>query len=151
MNRSCRFSGKCWVLACLLTGVLGCQVMVISSYDPEMDKGATVLQKKMDAFLSKLESQAGLPQTDYTWNTSFYEDYLVDLRSLHLRAQSDARHAVMAKQLQLMMDDLQQLRLAHQGGPLTPSTLQATRELFNQGWKKIIAMELAKRRGEDPL
>ncbi len=151
MNRSCRFSGKCWVLACLLTGVLGCQVMVISSYDPEMDKGATALQKKMDAFLTKLDTQAGLPQTDYAWNMSFYEDYLVELRSLHLRAQSDAHNAVMAEQLQLMMDNLQQLRLAHKAGPLTPSTLQATRDVFNQDWKKVIGMELAKRRGEKAL
>jgi hypothetical protein len=50
----------------------------------------------------------------------------------------------------LMMDNLQQLRLAHEAGPLAPPTVQATRDLFNQGWQAIIALEIAKRRGELP-
>lgn len=136
------------MVPCLLAGLLGCQVMMISSYDPEMDKTATALQKKMDAFLTKLETHTGLPQTDYGWNTSFYDEYLVELRSLHLRAQSDTESPVIAKQLQLMMDNLQQLRLAHEEGSLSPSTLQDTREVFNEDWQVIIAREMAKRRGD---
>src|SRR5690606_20465643 len=112
---------------------------MISSYDPEMDKTATALQKKMDAFLTKLETHAGLPQTDYGWNTSFYDEYLVELRSLHLRAQSDTESPVIAKQLQLIMDNLQQLRRAHEAGSFSPSTLQDTRKVFNEDWQVIIA------------
>lgn len=133
--------------ACLLLGLIGCQITVISPYDPEMDKAATALQKKMDVFLTNLETHPGLPQADYTWDASFYDDYLVELRSLHLRAQSQANNEETAKQLKLMMDNLQQLRLAHEAGPLALPTIQATRDLFNQGWQAIITVELARRLG----
>jgi hypothetical protein len=112
-----------------------------------MDKAATALQKKMDAFLTNLETNAGLPQADYTWNIAFYDDYLVELRSLHLRSQSQTKNEETAKHLKLMMDNLRQLRLAHKAGPLALPSIQATRDLFNQGWQAIIAVEIARRLG----
>ncbi|MDH3504100.1 MAG: hypothetical protein OEM58_06180 [Nitrospirota bacterium] len=145
-----RFRYGTWVLACLMLGLVGCHVTLISSYDPEMDRAATSLQKKMDAFLTGLETHAGQSQANYSWDRAFYYNYLVELRSLRLRAQSDASHAFTAKQLTLMMDNLEQLRLAHEAGPLALPTIQATRDLFNQGWQAIIAKEIAKRRGVDP-
>jgi hypothetical protein len=137
-----------WVVAGLLLGVGGCQVTLISAYDSEMDKAATALQKKMDAFLTKMETNVGLPQTDYTWNVAFYDDYVVELRSVHLRAQSDEKNTIMDQQLTVMLENLRQLRLAHEAGPLASPTIQATRDLFNKSWQVIIAQELAKRRGQ---
>jgi hypothetical protein len=126
----------------------GCHVTLNSAYDPEMDKAATALQKKMDTFLTKMETNAGLPQTDYSWNVGFYDDYVVDLRSVHLRAQTDKANSFMEQQLRIMLENLQQLRLAHEAGPLALPTIQATRDLFNKSWQMIIAQEMAKRRGE---
>ena len=145
-----RWRWQAWTLMCLLVGLVGCQVTLISSYDPEIDRAATALQKKMDAFLTGLEKNAGQPQAAYVWNAAFYDDYLVELRSVHLRAQSHAKNEITTKQLTLMMDNLQQLRLAHEAAPLALPTIQATRDLFNQGWQAIIALEIAKRRGENP-
>ena len=136
-----------WVLTCFLLGVVGCQVTLLSPYDQEMDKAATALQKKMDAFLTKMETNAGLPQTDYTWNVAFYDDYVVDLRSLRLRAMSDGNDTIVDQQLTEMLENLRQLRLAHEAGPLAPPAIQATRELFNKGWQVIIGQEIAKLRG----
>lgn len=145
-----RFRWFLWVLACVQLGLVGCHVTLISSYDPEVDRAATSLQKKMDAFLTRLETHAGESQAHYSWDQVFYQDYLVELRSLRLRAQSDHTNEFTAKQLTLMMDNFEQLRLAHEAGPLTIPTIQATRDLFNQGWQAIIAQEIAKRRGVDP-
>jgi len=139
-----------WVLACLMPVLVGCHVTLISSYDPEMDRAATSLQKKMDTFLTRLETHAGKSQANYSWDQAFYHDYLVALRSLRLRAESDNTNEFTAQQLTLMMENLEQLRLAHEAGPLTIPTIQATRDLFNQGWQAIIAKEIAKRRGVDP-
>ena len=136
-----------WFLACLLLGLWGCQITLISPYDPEMDKSATTLQKKMDTFLTSLETRAGLPQAAYSWNAAFYDEYLIELRSLHLRAQSQPENEETAKHLQLMMDNFRQLRLAHEASPLALPTLEATRDLFNQGWQAIIAVEMARRQG----
>jgi hypothetical protein len=148
---SFRFLWLRCLFACLLLGLTDCQVTLISPYDPEMDKAATALQKKMDAFLTNLETHAGLPQVDYTWNIPFYDDYLVELRSLHLRAQSQPKNEEITKQLKLMMDNLRQLRLAHEAGSLAFPTIQALRGLFNQGWQAIISVEIARRQGENPL
>jgi hypothetical protein len=137
------------VLVCLLLGLVGCQVVVISSYDPELDRAATSLQKKMDAFLTGLETHAGQPQAKYAWDSGFYNNYLVELRSMLLRAQSQGANEITARELTLMMENLQQLRLAHEAGSLTLPTIQATRDLFNQGWQAIIGREIAKRRGEN--
>jgi len=145
-----RFRWCLWVFPCLILGLIGCHVTLISSYDPEMDRAATVLQKKMDAFLTGLEMHAGESQATYSWDPAFYQDYLVELRSARLRAESDDTNEFTAKQLTLMMDNLEQLRLAHEAGPLPLPTIQATRDLFNQGWQAIIAREMAKRRGVDP-
>ena len=145
-----RFRWFLWVLACLQLGLVGCHVMVLSSYDPEMDRAATSLQKKMDAFLTGLEIHHGQSQANYSWDLAFYPDYLVELRSVHLRAQSKDPNGFTAKQLTLLMDNLEQLRLAHEAGPLTLPTIQATRNLFNQSWQTIIAEELAKRGRGNP-
>lgn len=142
-----RFQWYGWFLACLLLGLSGCQVTLISTYDPEMDKGATTLQKKMDAFLTNLETNAGQPQSAYSWNAAFYDEYVIELRSLHLRAQSHTKNVETAKHLQVMMDNLRQLRLAHEAGPLALSTIEATRDLFNRDWQAIIATEIARRQG----
>ena len=150
MSSAWRFRWSPWILGCLLLGLVGCHVTLISSYDPEMDRAATSLQKKMDAFLTRLEIHAGESQAHYSWDQVFYQDYLVELRSLRLRAQSDNTNEFTAKQLTLMMDNFEQLRLAHEAGPLPIPTIQATRDLFNQGWQAIIAQEIAKRRGVDP-
>jgi len=145
-----RFRWFLLVLACVQLGLVGCHVTLISSYDPEVDRAATSLQKRMDAFLTRLETHAGESQAHYSWDQVFYQDYLVELRSLRLRAQSDHTNEFTAKQLTLMMDDFEQLRLAHEAGPLPIPTIQATRDLFNQGWQAIIAQEISKRRGVDP-
>ena len=145
-----RFRWCIWILPCLVLGLAGCHVTLISSYDPEMDRVATSLQKKMDAFLTRLEIHAGESQANYSWDQAFYQDYLVELRSARLRAQSDDTNEFTAKQLTLMMDNLEQLRLAHEAGPLPLPTIQATRDLFNQSWQAIIGREMAKRRGVDP-
>jgi hypothetical protein len=136
-----------WFFACLLPGLSGCQVTLISFYDPEMDKGATTLQKKMDAFLTNLETNVGQPQAAYSWNAVFYDEYLIELRSLHLRAQSQTKNVETAKHLQVMMDNLRQLRLAHEAGPLDLPTIEATRDLFNRDWQAIIATEMTRRQG----
>jgi hypothetical protein len=145
-----RFCLSPWILGCLLLGLGGCHVTLMSSYDPEMDRTATMLQQKMDAFLTRLETHAEESQAHYSWDQAFYQDYLVQLRSLRLRAQSDPTNEFTANQLTRMMDDFEQLRLAHKSGPLPISTIQATRELFNQSWQAIIAQEIAKRQGVDP-
>lgn len=124
------------------------RVMLISSYDEQIDQSASVLQKRMDAFLTMLAENAGTPAASYETNKLFYTDYAVDLRSLTIRAQSWPKNGLTEKQLALMSANLEELRKAHESAPLTAEAVPTFRDLFNEGWRAIIALELAKKRGE---
>jgi hypothetical protein len=141
-----------WIQAVVLSVALallaGCQITLVSAYDPEIDHAATTLQKKMDGYLTELQANLGTAAAQYEQNKPFYEEYMVDLRSVMIRAESHPDNTLTVKQLKLMMDNLDQLRTLHQAGPLSTEVIDTTRDLFNQGWRAIITLELAKRRGE---
>jgi hypothetical protein len=136
-------------LAVLATvAALGCAVRLISDYDREIDRAATRLQREMDAFLTRLELAVGTPAAGYAPHAGFYPDYLVELRSVLVRAQSHPHNRITEEQIVLMIDSLEQLRAAHEAGPLDPGAIRAARNLFNQAWRAIITVELAKKRGD---
>jgi hypothetical protein len=141
-------SSRSRILVALLVALVGCQVTLISTYDPEIDKASTALQKEMDAYLTELQTTPDEAQADYEHKKGFYDDYLVSLRSVLVRAQSHPKNHITEKQLELMISNLESLRLAHQSGPLDAATLSTTRDLFNQSWRAIITLELAKKRGD---
>ena len=126
------------------------RVMLISSYDEQIDQSSTTLQKRMDAFLTMLAEKAGTPAAAYDANKAFYSDYAVDLRSLTIRAESWPKNGLTEKQLALMSANLEELRKAHESGPISAEAVPTFRDLFNQGWRAILALELAKKRGETP-
>jgi hypothetical protein len=141
-------SGAVAGLALLVAvAAFGCAVRLISDYDREIDRAATRLQREMDTFLTRLEVASGTPAAGYAPHAGFYPDYLVALRSVLVRAQSHPQNRITEEQLLLMIDSLEQLRLAHEAGPLDPAAIRAARNLFNQAWRAIITVELAKKRG----
>jgi hypothetical protein len=146
-----RFSGlsklASLAAACVLVAAsYGCAVTLISRYDEQIDKSATSLQQKMDAFLTGLEYAR--PQPTFEASQQFYQDYEVRVRSVLIRAQSHPKNELSEKQLELMLDSLAHLKELHQVGPLDTATIRATRDLFNESWRAIITLEVAKKRGE---
>ncbi len=139
------------LLATLAAVSGGCEVMLISKYDRQIDESATTLQQEMDAFLTKLETNFGKPEADYGTpkNQQFYEDYLVNLRSVRVRAQSHPKNDITVRQVNLLIGSVAQLRQQHEAGPLVPEVIDINRDLFAQGWRAIITLELAKKRGGD--
>lgn len=83
-----------WFCAFSLLLLVGCPVTLISHYDPEIDRSATALQKEMDSFLTKLETVAETPEAQYAQHNQFYDDYLVELRSVLVRAQSHPKNSI---------------------------------------------------------
>ena len=135
-----------WMFLAGLLFLVACQVTLIARYDPVFDQTGTALQKKMDTFLTELEVSAGRPEADYSARQSFYPEYLVDLRSLLIRAQSHEHNETTVQQLELMMDNVKNFQTLHQAGPIDSPTIEVNRNLFNQGWKAILTLELAKPR-----
>jgi hypothetical protein len=127
----------------------GCgRITLISTYDEHVDRSATELQKRMDAFLTMLADKEGSPQASYDSNKTFYSEYAVDLRSVKVRALSQPKNQITGKQLDEMNASLEELRKAHEDAPIAAAAVPVFRDLFNQGWGAIITLELAKKRGE---
>jgi hypothetical protein len=134
------------VTVAVLLAATGCSVTLISAYDEQIDHSATTLQKEMDTFLTSIETAPDSVSGSYEHNRGFYSGYGVELRGLLVRAQSHDKNELSTKQIELMADNLEELRKSHASGPLTPEAVGVYRNLFNQGWGAILKLELAKKR-----
>lgn len=129
----------------------GCtRITLISAYDEQIDHSASELQQRMDAFLTMLADKAGEPEASYAANREFYSDYAVGIRAVKVRALAQPKSSITVQQLDLMSGSLEELRKAHEDAPIPAEAVPAFRDLFNQAWGAIIALELAKKRGEEP-
>lgn len=125
----------------------GCTIRLVADYDEQIDAAATTLQKRMDRFLTQLESAAGTEAAEYAaGHAEFYDDYAVELRAVRVRAAAHPRNRVSIAQYDLMEDSLHELEAAHRDAPIAAEAVQTFRELFNQSWQAIIALEVAKKR-----
>lgn len=123
----------------------GCAVQFISRYDEHVDSAATELQKEMDAFLTRLDALP-VDEASIAKHRSFYDHYLVELRALQVRAHAHPKNRLTEEQLTLMVGNLGLLRQQHEAGPLSGDVISINRNLFNQAWGAIIALEVAKPR-----
>jgi hypothetical protein len=121
------------------------RVALIAPYDEQIEQSATALQRRMDAFLTTLAEKGTGPEARYEANKEFYAQYGVDLRSLLIRAQSWPKNKLTEDQLTLMLNNLEELRTAHADAPLPAEAIRKSRDLFNQGWRAILTLELAKK------
>lgn len=133
------------VLAVVLAGCA--QIRLIGPYDEQIDRAATELQKRMDRFLVQIAADPTAPEARYESNKAFYIDYEVDLQSVLVRAQAQPKYPIVQQQFTLMLDSLQQLRTAHQSGPLSAEVVTALRVDFNQAWGAIIKLQMELKRG----
>jgi hypothetical protein len=140
------------ILAPLLgVPLLGCsRVTLISAYDEQIDHSASELQQRMDAFLTMLADKEGTPEASYEANRDFYSDYGVGIRAVKVRALAQPKNSITVQQLDLMSNSLEELRKAHEDAPISAEAVPTFRDLFNQAWGAIIALEMAKKRGEEP-
>ena len=123
-------------------------VRLAGGYDEQVDQSATRLQRAMDAHLTTLASlPAGDAGRHFAPSRQFYLDYGVDLRALETRAGSLPKNELTVKQVQLMEQNVEQLRATHQAqDDISPAAAEQFRTLFNTGWKAILTLELAKKR-----
>lgn len=142
------------LVAVISTLLIGCQITLISEYDEQIDRSATELQKSMDRFLTELAVLSDSPGSlNYSSFDNFYSELFVDLRSLLIRAQSHPKNSLTEKQIQLMIKNLELFQKSHietaeANETIAPEALMIHRDLFNQGWKAIIELEITKKRGE---
>lgn len=133
-------------LAVLLSGCS--EIRLIGEYDEQIDKAATELQRTMDMHLTRIADDPASPEAAYDANRAFYLNYEVEVRSVQIRAQAQPKYGIIEQQFTLMLDSVQQLRIAHEAGPLAPETVMVLRDLFNQSWGAIIKLQRDLQRGQ---
>lgn len=123
-------------------------VKLAGDYDEQIDASATDMQKRMDAFLTRLEIlPAGDPGRGYSRNQQFYTDYAVDLRAVETRARSLPKNSITVQQVELMESSVEELRNVHQAqNDVSNAAIVQYRQLFNTAWTAVLTWELAKKR-----
>lgn len=153
-----------WLLSILLLVSTGCSVRLIAEYDENIDQGITALQKKTETFLTQMETDLirselfkdGTEEKDnllkkvaYEAHEDFYRDFIVDLRVLKVRADSYVGNELTVKQLEAMEEILNAQKVVHQSGLETSDDIADMRSAFTRGFKGILKLEIAKKRGKE--
>lgn len=148
------------LLLSFLAAISGCTVKLIASYDETTDKNVTSLQRKMETFLTDLESKDGVPECSYANNTDFYKESKVDLSEIKVRAEAIPKNDITIKQIALLESSLVDLELLHklkdkktkETGSLnciSTNEIVPLRSAFNSSFTAILKLELAKKRGDE--
>lgn len=173
---------KLWLLfiGILAVGMAGCTVKFVSDYDEVIDKGTAALHKKVDGFLVKMQSEPDTEKRKYKHYHDFYNEVLVDLNALKVRAGAIYKNQITEDQLSLVEQNIGLLILLHKGtatsaeltkdqineihnngintGASSPeddhalkaALVPVVRNFFNTQFGAIMKFELSKQRGEEP-
>lgn len=163
-----------------MIGLAGCTVNLVSQYDEVIDKDAAALHKKIDGFLVKILFEQNPEDRKYKHYHDFYNDVIVDLNALKVRAGAIPKNRITEEQLALIEQNIGFLVLLHKGAAnsaeltesqikeiqrnginigsnesedenqLSSALVPVIRNLFNAQFSAIIKFELMKQRGENP-
>lgn len=138
-----------FALLALLLFVSGCAVHLMSDYDEQTDKSVTALQKKIDAFLVKLESEHDVSRCTYAKNSDFYSSVDVDVNSIVVRAGAMQKNEQTLAQLAELKAAISSLKTLHEMNGdrcMTREQVEPLRMQFNVIMTGILKLELAKKR-----
>lgn len=127
-----------------------CNVRWVSEYDAQTDQGVTKLHRKVETFLTTLEQQQ-VPECLSTEHGAFYQQSLVDVRALKVRAQAISNNEITLQQLTLLEDNLSLMSKVHKlqdnsNTCIAPGVIAFNRSSFESMFTAILKFELAKKR-----
>lgn len=144
------------LLACTLLSLAaaGCQVQLVSSYDEVTDTLARTTQGKIDRqFQTWLRLPPGSPGLRYDdkSNRDFYADVSADLSVLESRAKAQPLNEVTVKLIANIREAMDKTEARHrEDQTFNPATLALRQREIDFQFERLIAFELAKKRGESP-
>ena len=134
-------------LALLLFCTSCTEIRLISDYDEETDRAVAALQKKVETLLTSLEKTLGTNEGAFSNYEDDYDEIKIDLSSLQVRADSRPKNQIQIDQLAEIAKQLALFEQAHKAG-MDKAEIPPFRNGFNQSFRAIITLELAKKRGE---
>jgi len=146
------------VVAFALT-LTGCtSIQLISNYDPEIDRGASQIQRSVTSFLLTMKDKAGTDAAAYENNQDFYVGIKTEMRAVRLRASSQPKNGITVRALDTVRDNLTTLEERHKVGfqkdgetvpGINPFFIDPALDTIEQQIGAILVLERAKARGEE--
>lgn len=103
------------LLICFACLAFGCTPpSLIAQYDAALDEGTLSLHKKFEHFFVSLQA-APTDARKYKHHLKFYQEAVVELNSLKLRASAVQKNSLTIEQLALVEENLALLTLLHKG------------------------------------
>lgn len=136
-------------LALLLLNLsAGCTpVRFISEYDEETDRRTTELHRHVEQLLTAVEEQT-FGASERAYFEEAYPRLLVDLRALRLRASARPMNELQVEQFEELESQLRMFAGAYREG-MAAEEVPLFRRGFDQTFRAILTLELAKKRGTE--
>jgi hypothetical protein len=138
----------------LALAVAGCQVQFVSNYDEATDTLARSLQSKIDRqFQSWIRMPAGSPGLKYDdkANRDFYADVSADLSVLEARAKAQPLNQTTVAMIETIRNSMDRIEALHKKTQtISAPALSGVQAQIDFQFQRLIAFELAKKRGETP-
>lgn len=149
------------IILSLSLSFIHCSVKLMADYDEFIDMGLTELHRRTEIFLTQLETdlirlsnidedseyrQIIIDNISYEANTDFYNDFLIELRVIKLRAECYTYNELTVKQLNIMEEILKTQKSIHKRGFDSHRDINDMRSAFNRAFRGIIKLEIAKKR-----
>ncbi len=126
-------------------------VRLVGSYDEVFDKQITSYHEKTDKFLLTMARKSKTPDGTYMKNVVFYDDIRGDISGMQIRAESQTNNEItvaQVKNLDLYIVELENLHKLKADQGLTPKEVAQLRQSNQQAIGVILALEIAKKRGD---
>ena len=139
----------------LLLGLLlalaagGCtSVRLISDYDEVVADSITALQRQTERLLLIIERNVDTTEASYEELRPQHDQLMVELRTIRTRAAAHPRNELTVEQIDLLAENLDRLDQAHEEGFEAREEIELFRSALERQFSAILALELAKKRGE---
>ena len=137
----------CIISLLYVLSIIGCaNIRLIADYDEQIDTSITSFQRKVEAFLTYLERNAGKDEAKYENNTKFYDEAMVDLSAIRVRAAANPKNEITIKQIDLLYENIGNLEKLHKLG-IPAEQIFPIRTAINSTCTAILKLEIAKKRG----
>jgi hypothetical protein len=127
-----------------------CAVKLIGDYDEAIDHSLTAFYLSAETHFARLVTRAGTPEASYASNLAFYEESQASLSVVRLRALASPGKEILAKQVDLLSENVEKLRQLHLSAGdegLPAGAVEAARGAIAIQVQTILKLELALKRG----
>jgi hypothetical protein len=126
-----------------------CSIAGFVTRDPEIERGISALEAKVDTFFTTLESGAGTSAAAFEAHQPFYSDVRTEIVALELRVAHQRRpSSATASALEALKENLERLESLHRTG-ISAAEVPVLRGLFETQFQTLHRLEGSQKHGKE--